>query len=193
MGLNYLSIPKLQRLHRWSLGLDKYFHPALYDGCNYLSILELQLNHVRKRGRWWRKLPIGTPFWPSNSRWPPSATLNLNADLSAQSPLYTSVTVSLASLIQIFAKCCRVNRPQMVISETIIFRIWAMRSSQILWLLNLVYGSTASKLRIAGPLWEESPGGQWLLTRYQLCVNLFRVMTSYSRNLKKHLFLSCSV
>ena len=23
MGLNYLSIPKLQRLHRWSLGMDK--------------------------------------------------------------------------------------------------------------------------------------------------------------------------
>ena len=27
---NYLSIPKLQRYNRWSLGMDKYFHPILY-------------------------------------------------------------------------------------------------------------------------------------------------------------------
>ena len=29
----YIYIPKLQRLHRWSLGMDKLFHPTLYDGC----------------------------------------------------------------------------------------------------------------------------------------------------------------
>ena len=28
MGWNYLSIPKLQWLHRWSLGMAKYFHPS---------------------------------------------------------------------------------------------------------------------------------------------------------------------
>ena len=50
MGWNYLSIPKLQRLHRWSLGMDKYFHPTLYNGCNYLSMLGLKLNHVSKWG-----------------------------------------------------------------------------------------------------------------------------------------------
>ena len=27
VGWNYLSIPKLQWLHHWSLGMDKYFHP----------------------------------------------------------------------------------------------------------------------------------------------------------------------
>ena len=37
MWWNYLSIPKLQRLHRWSLGMDKLCHRTLYDGCNYLS------------------------------------------------------------------------------------------------------------------------------------------------------------
>ena len=26
---NYVSIPKLQLLNRWSLGVDKYFHPTL--------------------------------------------------------------------------------------------------------------------------------------------------------------------
>ena len=48
MGWNYLSIPKLQRLHRWSLGMDKQFHPTVYYVCSYL--LGLKLNHVSKRG-----------------------------------------------------------------------------------------------------------------------------------------------
>ena len=50
MGWNYLSIPKLQRLHRWSLGMDRQFHSTLYNGCYYLSMLGLKLNHVSKRG-----------------------------------------------------------------------------------------------------------------------------------------------
>ena len=41
MGWNYLPIVKLQRLYRWSLGKDKQFHPTLYNGCNYLSMLGL--------------------------------------------------------------------------------------------------------------------------------------------------------
>ena len=41
MGWNYLSIPKLQRLHRWSLGKDKQFHSTLYYGYNYLSMAGL--------------------------------------------------------------------------------------------------------------------------------------------------------
>ena len=52
MGWNYLSIPKLQRCNRWSLGMDKLFHPTLYQACNYLSMLGLKLNHVSKRGHW---------------------------------------------------------------------------------------------------------------------------------------------
>ena len=52
MGWNYLSIPKLQRCNRWSLGMDKWFHPTLYHACDYLSMLGLGLNHVSKRGQW---------------------------------------------------------------------------------------------------------------------------------------------
>ena len=33
-----------------SLGMDKEFHPTLYNGCNYLSMVGLDLNHVSKRG-----------------------------------------------------------------------------------------------------------------------------------------------
>ena len=50
VGWNYSSIPKLQPLHRWSLEMDKQFHRALYNGCNYLSMLGLKLTHVSKRG-----------------------------------------------------------------------------------------------------------------------------------------------
>ena len=50
MRWNYVSIPKLQRCNRWSLGMDKYLHTTLYNGCNYLSMLGLKLNHVSKRG-----------------------------------------------------------------------------------------------------------------------------------------------
>ena len=49
MGWNYISIPKLQRCNRWSLGMDKYFHSTLYWACDYLSMLGLKLNHVSKR------------------------------------------------------------------------------------------------------------------------------------------------
>ena len=34
----------------WSLGKDKLFHPRLFNGCNYLCILELRLIHVRTAG-----------------------------------------------------------------------------------------------------------------------------------------------
>ena len=49
-GKNYLSIPKLQRLHRLSFGIDKQFRPTCCDVCNYIYMLELKLNHVSKRG-----------------------------------------------------------------------------------------------------------------------------------------------
>ena len=47
---NYLSIPKLQLCNRWSLGMDKWFHPTLYNGCYYLSMLGFKLIHFDKRG-----------------------------------------------------------------------------------------------------------------------------------------------
>ena len=49
---NYFSIPKHQRLHRWCLVVDKWFHHTLYDGCSYQSMLGLKLNHISKRGPW---------------------------------------------------------------------------------------------------------------------------------------------
>ena len=38
MGWNYLSIPKLQQLQ-----LDKQFYPTLHHGCNYISMLEVNI------------------------------------------------------------------------------------------------------------------------------------------------------
>ena len=51
--INYL----LQRLHRWSLRMDKWFHPTLYTGCDYISMQGLKLIHVSKRGHWRRHIP----------------------------------------------------------------------------------------------------------------------------------------
>ena len=64
MGWNYLSIPKLQRCNRWSLGMDKLFHPTLYQVYDYLSMLWLKLNHVSKSGH---RLPCVSST-PSASR-----------------------------------------------------------------------------------------------------------------------------
>ena len=36
---NYLFNPKLQWLHHLGMGMDKSFHPILYTGCHYLSML----------------------------------------------------------------------------------------------------------------------------------------------------------
>ena len=52
MGWNYLSTPKLQRLHHWSLGMDMQFHPTFYNGCNCLFMPGLKLKHVDERGHW---------------------------------------------------------------------------------------------------------------------------------------------
>ena len=48
MGWNYLSIPKLQQLHRWSLGTDALFHLKLYWVCACVSMLGFKLIYVRK-------------------------------------------------------------------------------------------------------------------------------------------------
>ena len=66
MGWNCLSIPKLQRWNRWSLGMDKQFHPALYRARNYLSILGIKfiLNFIKEAreqaGRHFRDDIIGS-------------------------------------------------------------------------------------------------------------------------------------
>ena len=38
-GMKYLSISKLQRCNRWSLVMDKWFHPSLSWTYDYLSVL----------------------------------------------------------------------------------------------------------------------------------------------------------
>ena len=49
MGWKYLTIPKHQRLHRWSLGMGEVFHLTLYWACDYLFRLGLKLIHVNTR------------------------------------------------------------------------------------------------------------------------------------------------
>ena len=49
MGWNYLSIPKFQLLHPWSLGVDNSFHHTFYWACDYSSMVGLKLIHVNER------------------------------------------------------------------------------------------------------------------------------------------------
>ena len=48
MGWNYVSIPKLQRCNRWSLGMHRLFHPTLYWACDYLAMLGL-IHFIKSR------------------------------------------------------------------------------------------------------------------------------------------------
>ena len=47
MGWNYLSIPKIQQLHRWSVGMGKWFHSILYNRYHYLSMLVKGATEIR--------------------------------------------------------------------------------------------------------------------------------------------------
>ena len=40
---------EVKRCSRWSLGIDKWFHPTLNWAWNHFSMLVLMVNHVRKR------------------------------------------------------------------------------------------------------------------------------------------------
>ena len=46
----YLLIPKLQRLHRWSMGMDNQYQPTIYYGYNYFTTLGFKLIYIDKRG-----------------------------------------------------------------------------------------------------------------------------------------------
>ena len=54
-------------MHHWSLGMAEAFHLTFYYRCDYLSMVQLKLNHVSKRRPWlsviWIKL-IGIGLYP---------------------------------------------------------------------------------------------------------------------------------
>ena len=78
MGWSHLFIHKLQRCNRWTLWMDKWFHPTLYGECIYFSMPELLLNQPCQwkgpPGEWllginthddatkWKHLPCYWPF-----------------------------------------------------------------------------------------------------------------------------------
>ena len=43
-----IPISRHQRLHRWHLGMDKWWQVAIHNGSNYLSMLVLQLSMIAK-------------------------------------------------------------------------------------------------------------------------------------------------
>ena len=71
MGWDYLPIHKLQRYNRWSLGMDKWFHPTPYSTCNYLSMLGLQLIHVNKKAPGVSEWLSLTAYFSDSRQWDP--------------------------------------------------------------------------------------------------------------------------
>ena len=63
-----IMIPKLQRWHRWNLGMNKLFHPTLYWGWDYFSMLVSKLIHVSKRDPGLFHDPKGVTWFCHNSR-----------------------------------------------------------------------------------------------------------------------------
>ena len=58
-----ISFAKLQRLHHWRMGVNDYFHPTLWYGYNYLSVLGLKLNHASEKApSCWRIHTIYLPI-----------------------------------------------------------------------------------------------------------------------------------
>ena len=49
-GMKLLIHSQLQRCSRWTLVLDRYFHPTPYRACDYLSMLISKLIGICKRG-----------------------------------------------------------------------------------------------------------------------------------------------
>ena len=51
---NEITYP-FPRLHHLKFGMNKWFHPTLSNGCNYVSILKLNFIHVKvvKGAPWW--------------------------------------------------------------------------------------------------------------------------------------------
>ena len=48
-GIKLSSIHKLQRLNRWTLGMDEVFHPTLYWVYDYLSMQGINIIHFDKK------------------------------------------------------------------------------------------------------------------------------------------------
>ena len=69
MGWNYLSIPKLQRRNRWSLGMDNEFHTTIYNECNYLFMLGLKLIHDYQWHHDMTMISIGSVDYPQKDQW----------------------------------------------------------------------------------------------------------------------------
>ena len=65
--------------------MDTYFHPTPYNGCDYLSVLGLKLNHVSKRGPWYQ------PQWFENRH---GALGNYEADSQCTTP-YCAIYIEL--------------------------------------------------------------------------------------------------
>ena len=86
---NSLCIPKLQWLHRWNLGMDKYFHPTLHNECNCLSVL-IKVNPCKRGPRY---NPISQISFQLNSLALKNCDCHSTCELSWETPIADGATL----------------------------------------------------------------------------------------------------
>ena len=138
MGRNNLSIPKLQRLYRWSLWMDKLFHLIYYNRCDYISMLPFKSVHVSKTGArgffggsysrevssscgrrlWWEVILIRFPFIlkaAKQHKWVYKRWFSITSDMinehnqTAGASLTEAINLSLA-VVNVWAHLRHANR-----------------------------------------------------------------------------------
>ena len=78
MGLNYIAIPTLQRLHRWNLEMDKLCHSTFSWACDYWFMLRSKLPMLVKGAPDLCKYCISPDIW-YQLIWRMNQRLDINA------------------------------------------------------------------------------------------------------------------
>ena len=160
MRWNYLSIPKLQRCSRWSLGMDKKFHLTLYCACDYLSMLwngPWSQNHSWERfvciiiGMYLllivRSLQLFTHVGPTQLSW------------------HTQhVTINQLQL----AITCYFHQIQILIVSEILFQAWTCYNGEMTKppITKKPRDLSPAHRSRGGPLWYSQHVGRWWLGAY---------------------------
>ena len=130
MRWNYLFFSKLQRLHCWSLGMDKKFHLTLYNGCNYLSMLGLKLNHISKRGPWRLLLAHYLAI-------PPQGLCNAFEDWTLVEEIYVIPIFEWVAVFCLKIQGAWIIVPVTTIRATCLMKISLLPSFTALWILAI--------------------------------------------------------
>ena len=112
VGCNYIT--KLQRCCRWSLGINKWFHPTLYWACDYLYMEGLKLINVRKGvPNKWQWSPLLRRQWSNLGKYGQILIESRNHNRGTDDKTTTKHRTTIPSTL--YERCqthCRLKGPQ---------------------------------------------------------------------------------